>query len=151
MATRKYKDKEYIYDKPSVYLATKLPKDVKRIEAVKNVINDILEGGTYSVLLEKLQKDYYNIDKKYTKSNAESIVKEARAVIKKDFDDYVGNAKEQIWNKALDLYTECKEVGDRATALKALQYVAKLTGIEDIQKVDMNINGNIEIDFGFDE
>lgn len=146
MATRYYKDKVYEYD-----LTQRNIVNETRLEAIKHVINDMIDGATHSVLRQKLEQDAYGLGKKYNDSNALHIIKEARSVIKQDFKEFVSQAREQIWNASMDLFTESKEVGDRATALKTLQYIGKLSGVEDVQKVDVNLNGTLEIDFGLNE
>lgn len=143
-STIKYKDKTYVYEN----IGTRHIKDPQRQEAIKNVVNDIIDGATNSVLLQKLQEDCYDIGRKYSSSNAQKIVIEARAILKEDFDKSIKNARETLWNCTMDIYTEAKQMGDFSDALKALQYVGKLSGLDDVHKIDMTLKGDIEINFG---
>lgn len=152
----KKKHKQLTYEEQKEYALTRLPQDPIRREAVKNVINDISDGATWSVLTEKLKTDYYGLGKKYSDSNTMEIIKEARMYLRRDFENYVKEAKINIFTKAMDLFTECKEMGDRATALKCLQYVAKLTGVDTSREgPQVNILGlhkeGITINFGFEK
>lgn len=120
--------------------------------AVKNVINDILNGGTYSVLMNKLMEDYYEIGHKYSSAQSIRLIREARELIKKDTEEQLPYLKEDMIARFLDIYTECREIGDRMNAIKALEHINKLCGLyQDKLKVDADIKQEIVIDFGYDK
>lgn len=125
----------------------RMPVSIHRMEAIKNVYNDMCNAAPYSVLCEKLQKDYYNIGKKYSDNESYAIIAQARKLLQNDFKDYCKDAREQIWLGVMDLATESKEMGDRATSLKCFQYIGKLLGVEEAQKINVNTNESIKIEF----
>lgn len=123
--------------------------DRKR-EAVKRVINDMLNGATNSVLTEKLMNDDYELDFKYTKNGAQHITKEARRILRKDFETERAELRERIFAMYMDVYTEAKEIGQHQSALKALENICKLTGVNEPDKQEVTLN-DVVIDFKFDE
>lgn len=125
----------------------RMPVSVERMELIKSVYNDMLNAASYSVLAQKIQNDCYGIGKKYGDTESYEIIKQARRLLQSDFKDYCKDAREQIWGSVMDLATESKEMGDRATALKCFQYVGKLLGIEEPQKLDVKLDSNVTIEF----
>ena len=119
---------------------------IRKELAIRNVVNDLMDGGVYSVIKEKLMEDYYELGKKYTESSAKNIIKFARARIKEDFEEQLPDIQAQLTNMLLDLFTEAKDMGDRMNAIKAIQEIAKLTGAYSPQKVEAKVE-NIVIDF----
>lgn len=126
----------------------RMPVSIQRINAIKSVYNDMCDAAPYSVLAEKLQKDIYGVGKKYSDNESYAIIAQARKLLQSDFKDYCKDAREQIWLGVMDLATDSKEMGDRATALKCFQYIGKLLGVEEAQKYDVKLDGNVTIDFG---
>lgn len=121
-------------------------------EAVKMVINDILLGATYSVLFAKLRGDLYGLDYKYSKTQSEKIIRDARKVIQDDIMEQMPSLVNDNINRLLDIFTECREMGDRLGAMKAVEIINKMAGITtDRLKVDANIKQEITIDFGYDK
>lgn len=120
--------------------------------AVRNVINDILNGATYSVLKAKLMEDAYELGYKYSKGQVDRIVREARDVIKKDTEEQMPTLKEDMLARMLDVYTEARDMGDRMNALKALDQINKMFGMyQEKLKVDADIKQEVIIDFGYDK
>lgn len=120
--------------------------------AVRNVINDILNGATYSVLKAKLMEDEYGLGYKYSKGQVDRIVREARDVIKKDTEEQLPYLKEDMLARMLDVYTEARDMGDRMNALKALDQINKMFGMyQEKLKVDADIKQEVIIDFGYDK
>lgn len=120
--------------------------------AVRNVINDILNGATYSVLKAKLMEDAYELGYKYSKGQVDRIVREARDVIKKDTEEQLPYLKEDMLARVLDVYTESRELGDRMNALKSLEMINKMFGLyQEKIKVDADIKQEVIIDFGYDK
>ena len=120
--------------------------------AVRNVINEILNGATYSVLKAKLMEDEYELGYKYSKGQVDRIVREARDVIKKDTEEQMPTLKEDMLARMLDVYTEARDMGDRMNALKALDQINKMFGMyQEKLKVDADIKQEVIIDFGYDK
>lgn len=120
--------------------------------ATKYVINDILNGATWSVLRDKLMNDDYEIGHKYSEPQSQRIVRKAREVIKQDINEQMPELREETMARILDVYTECRELGDRMNALKALDMINKMFGqYQDKLKIDADVKQEIVIDFGYDK
>lgn len=123
---------------------------IRRAEARKHVVNDLLNGGVYSVIKDKLINDAYGIDYNYSVKSAEEIIAEARKIIKEDYEEQRKEIKEQLIAILNDLFTECREYKDRYNALKVVQEIAKLTGAYEPEKIEAKIEEDVTIDFKFD-
>lgn len=119
---------------------------IRKELAIRNVVNDLMDGGVYSVIKEKLMEDEYGIGKKYTEGTAKAIIKFARARIKQDFEEQLPDIRASLTNMLMDLFTEAKEMGDRMNAIKCIQEIAKLTGAYEAEKKDITIK-DLTIDF----
>lgn len=119
---------------------------VRKELAIRNVINDLMDGGVYSVIKQKLMEDQYGLDKRYTEGSAKAIIKFARARIKEDFAEKLPDIRAQLTNMLYDLFTESKEIGDRMNAIKCLQEIAKLTGAYTPEQKEVTVK-EITIDF----
>lgn len=119
---------------------------IRKELAIRNVINDLMNGGVYSVIKQKLMEDEYEIGKKYTGGSAKNILIEARKRIKADFEEQLPDIRASLTNMLYDLFTEAKEIGDRMNAIKCLQEIAKLTGAYEAEKHEVKVK-EITIDF----
>lgn len=119
---------------------------VRKELAIRHIVNDLMDGAVYSVIITKLTEDHYELGKNYNKGTAKQLIAEARKRIKKDFEEQLPEIKSSLTNMLLDLFTEAKEVGDRMNAIKCIQEIAKLTGAYEAQKVEAKVE-NIVIDF----
>lgn len=119
---------------------------IRKELAIRHIINDLLDGAVFSVIITKLTEDGYEVGKKYCRSTAINMFKEARKRIKADFEEQLPEIKSNLTNMLYDLFTEAKQVGDRMNAIKAIQEIAKLTGAYEAQKQDITIK-DLTIDF----
>lgn len=120
--------------------------------AVRHCVNDILNGGTWSVMAKKLQEDEYELGYCYSRCQTDRIIQEARKRIKDDTDEMMKSLKEDMIARTLDVYSEARELGDRFSALKALEQLNKMFGFyENKLKVEGNVNSNVTINFGFND
>ena len=128
-------------------------KEESRSElAIRHLVNDILQGATFSVMEAKLNEDVYNIGHQYSKRVAGRLIKQARQRVAQDTKEMMPHLRNDMLARAMDVYTECREVGDRLSAFKALDQVNKICGLYDNSlTLNGNINQTITIDFGFDE
>lgn len=119
---------------------------VRKEIAIRHVVNDLMDGAVYSVIITKLTEDHYELGKNYNKGTAKQLIAEARKRIKKDFEEQLPEIKSSLTNMLLDLFTEAKEVGDRMNAIKCIQEIAKLTGAYSPTQQEVKVQ-NITIDF----
>lgn len=130
-----------------------VPKSHTRMMmAIRHTVNTILDGGMYSVLISKLMEDDYGLGHCYSQAQAERIVRAAREMIRKDTEEQLPSLRDDMISRFLDIYTECREIGDRMNALKALEHINKICGLyQDKVKVDCDISGDININFDFNK
>lgn len=131
--------------------ATAKLKDTTRREvAVRHVVNDIMMGATKSVIIQKLMEDEYGLSYNFSSSAASDILRLSRLRIKEDTQEMLPSLRDDMINRNLDVYSECRELGDRLGALKALDQISKICGIYE-NKVTLAAEVKvIEIDFGLD-
>lgn len=115
-------------------------------EAVRCVVNDILDGSTYSVLYQKLINNEYGLDYNYSQSMAQKIITKARKRLKEDYAEALPQMRETLTNICLDILSDAKLMGDRMNALKAVDYVAKLTGAYTPEQKEVTVK-EMTIDF----
>lgn len=116
--------------------------------AKQHVWEDIAHGVKHSKMYEKLMTDEYNIGKTYSKAQAIDIVNETKKQIKKYWEEEREHLKEVTQERLDTVYEEAMARNDRQSAIGALKEFSKLTGLYDAQKVDVNLKGDIEIEFG---
>lgn len=119
---------------------------IRKELAIRNVVNDLMDGGVYSVIKQKLMEDEYEIGKKYSEGTAKGIIKFARARIKQDFEEQLPDIRASLTNMLYDLFTEAKDMGDRMNAIKCLQEIAKLTGAYTPEQKEVTVK-EMTIDF----
>lgn len=118
--------------------------------AVKHTYNGIVEGKTYSNLIDALLNDDYGIGKTYKTSWAADIVATARKMVKSDWEEDRKTLKESLYITYMDLFAEARNAKDRTSAINILKELAKLGGAYEGDKVNLNINGEIDINFNLD-
>lgn len=114
----------------------------------KEVYNALANGATYSNVQNMLQEDYWQVGWKPCINTAQMILKQVKDQIREDWKEDRKTLKEQIYANFMDLYNECREMGDRGTALNTLKEIGKLGGIYEAENINLNVKGEIEIDFG---
>lgn len=117
-------------------------KEVVRLE----VFNAILEGYTYRNLMYALQHDDFNIGRKYTKRSSACIISEVYQEIRDSFKEQKDTLAYQQFERLINLYNEAKEY-DKGSALNALKEINKLCGLYEPKKIDMNVSGELEVNF----
>lgn len=128
------------------------PERARKQLAIKQIVNDLLNGATRSIIADKLTNDEYGLGRVYKGQCAcDRFIKEAREVIAADMAEQLPSMRNDMMIRLLDVYTDARECGDRGNALKALDQLTKLTGMyEQALKVDGNLKTEIIIDFGFE-
>lgn len=119
-------------------------------QLTKEIYEDIVNGVRNDVILSKVMKGGYS--KKFSnKTTAEDFVRSVRRLMKKDWEDRKEVLKGEYLTRMENLYNKCMEANDRSTAATVLRDFAKVTGLTDPQKVELDISADIQIDFGVDE
>ena len=123
---------------------------VRKDEVVNYIYNDICNGATYTNCLKKLMEDCYGVGHCYSESRADILISEAKKLIRKDFEEDRKEIKGRLYVALQDVFNECREWNDRGNALKALDQISKLLGLNEPEKVDMKLQ-NVTIDFGLND
>lgn len=118
----------------------------RKEQAVRCVINDLLDGGMYSAIYIKLTEDKYGLDYKYSASSAQRIITDARKRMKEDYAEALPQFREQMTHMLLDIVTEAREQGDRGNAIRAIQEVCKISGVYEPEKKEVTVK-EMTIDF----
>lgn len=128
-------------------------QNTKLNELRKEIYNDILNGATYTVMINKIREGVYEGAEgtSYSEIAAKKLIAEAKKLMRDDFAEERQVIKENLTIRLMDVYTEAREMGDRASALKALEQMAKLTGVLEPVKIEGKFNSKVVIDFGFDD
>lgn len=121
----------------------------RRMLARHSVLNDMLNGATRSIAIDKLQNDGYSLGYNFSYETAKDIYEEAMRQIKKDFEAERSWIKDSLLSKWMDIYTDARERVDLTNANKALDYIAKMTGAYEPEKAEISIK-QIDIDFGLE-
>lgn len=115
------------------------------------VYRDILKGVPVSTIIDRIEHDYYKSGLHYSpkgkSQSARNLLTRVRKKMKADYEEERKHLRETTINRLHNLYNECMDNLDRQTALNTIKYIGKITGMEEPQKVEVNLNGQIEIDF----
>lgn len=116
------------------------------------VYNELLRGTTQSELVEKIQNDFWNIGKTYSTGSAKNLITQVRKEIKSDWEEERKDVRDTLLARLMSLYSDSIDAKDRYGALNCLKEIAKITGLYEPQKLDVNanVNGGLVIDFNFD-
>ena len=118
---------------------------------IRNIVNDILDGATRSVIVSKVKEDAYGIGRTYSEARVDQFIRKAREIIQQDTLEMIPSMRDDMINRLLDVYTDAKKKGDSNGALKALDQLSKVCGLyEQKLRVEGHTTNEIIIDFGFD-
>lgn len=123
---------------------------VAHYNAIKHIYNDILQGATDSVVINKLKEDTYELGRVYTEQYCARLLAKAKTMIVQDMESELRDIRIGLMAKAYDTYTDAREHGDRTNALSALNFISKITGALDPRYGQTNVQ-NITIDFHFED
>lgn len=122
----------------------------RKLLAAKHTYNAMLEGATFSILLNNLMEDEYGIGYNYSRGGAEKVIAAARKILRDDFEKDLPHIKEKMIAQYYDIYTEAKNSSQFQSAIKALENVAKMIGLNAPEQKEITLN-NVVIDFAFEE
>ena len=136
---------------------TKRNKD--KYERTENLIEevycDITNGFTKSEIIRKIKLALYEPQQnKQPRDNnfPYEVYNAAMARLKEDADIKKDDMRNMVYGQFLAVYNDAVLIGDRQSALRALENIGKLNGLYDDVKTEINLNSNgpVEIKFGFD-
>lgn len=116
------------------------------------VYRDVINGIPQSIIEEKLKNDEYGVGKKYESDNLKFILLSVKRMIMSDFENEKPLLKQKLYAQINDVYQDAKTAKDRANALKSIELIMKLTGLNEPNKqIEINTNSNtgvVKIKFG---
>lgn len=112
---------------------------------IEQVAADLLNGKMKHEVLYKLREGMYEGQTmKYTNERtANNVLLKALEHFKFELQQTKDEMRVLAYNRMLSIYEDAVDAGDRSNALKALDMMNKLYGIEEPQKVDINADVNI--------
>lgn len=116
------------------------------------VREDIYKGLSQADLVERIITNHYNLkyEQEYSAHYAKNVISDVRKNIKNEWRDMYKELKETQLARLLDLYRDSRKRNDGTTALNTLKEINKVASIYDAEKLDVNLKGDLYIDFGFD-
>lgn len=116
------------------------------------VREDIYKGLSQADLVERIITNHYNLkyDQEYSAHYAKNVISDVRKNIKEEWKEQYQELKETQLARLLDLYNDSRKRNDGTTALNTLKEINKVASIYDAEKLDVNLKGDLYIDFGFD-
>lgn len=109
--------------------------------------NKILEGCSYFNLINGIMDDAFGFGRKYTRRRATEMLEDLQDEMRQTFDKERESLIHQNYERLIDIYSEAREY-DKGTALNAIKEINKMIGAYEAKKVDLNVSGELEIDFG---
>lgn len=136
-------------------------RNKEKYERTENLIEevycDITNGYTKSEIIRKIKLALYEPQQnKQPRDNnfPYEVYNAAMARLKEDADIKKDDLKNMVYGQFLAVYNDAVLIGDRQSALRALENIGKLNGLYDDAKTNVNINtdgsGDVKISFGFD-
>lgn len=150
--------KEERKPKPCVYnskVIVNIQPYSKAEHLVELVYCDILNGTSkYQIVKKLMEAVYEGMEKGYSRSQADNYYKAAMNRIKADADLKVEEARQVLLGRFETVYNDALLLGDKQSALRALENIAKVYGIDGkTPQTAIQINNNssgMTISFGFD-
>lgn len=120
-------------------------------EVLKDCVKkDILLGLCQSEIADKIVNDKYGVNLSYTTHAAASLISNTRKSIKEEWQEENNYLRETMLQRLMNLYNICLNNKDRNCALNTLKEINKITGMYEPDKLNLNIDSEVNIDFGFE-
>ena len=124
------------------------------IETLKNKIREELAYGRAPYkIVDNVYNNIYNLNyeaRSFSKERCYKYIKEVEKVIKQEWQERNKVLREQQLERVETVYEQAMLRKDYKEANNALKEIDRITGLLEPTKAELSINGNITIDFGFD-
>lgn len=119
---------------------------------LEEIYCDIINGLPRLQVKRKLDEDAYSIQtSQYCRSNKYKIIDDAYKLCEIEIKENKDRLRKLFYERTLSLYADCVDQNDRRTALDAIKYLSKLSGVESSDNnININSDGNVTISFGFE-
>lgn len=132
-------------------MAAHIDNKYSQSDAINKVWKDLINGKTKYEILRKIQSNAYKIPEYDTsalsKSQQYNIINKAYQLCKVELEQQREEMKATMYNRYLAVYEDAVDNSDRANAIKALDSISKLSGINEPDKLDITSDVNVTIDF----
>lgn len=112
----------------------------------QKIYRDIMNGKMLTEIYQKIMHQEYD-NKKLSDRGANAVISTVKKRIRVDWQAESKELRENMLTRMLDLYTDCRANNDRKTAADVLKNITKVTGIDAPEKIDLNLEGEITINF----
>lgn len=112
-----------------------------------DIYKKILEGWSTTKVVEAITNNQMGWDRAYSRRHALRLISGIRNDMIENFNSERDNIIQENYERLLDIYKESREDKDRYNAISSLKEINKMTGAYQPQKIDLNVSGEIEIDF----
>lgn len=131
-----------------------IPGYFENLRLMEMIIDDIIKGKTRRDILFKVQKGEYEDFKHSADWSIQWQYKKIAEAFDMLKEDNIKNRDEQInviYNQYMKIYEESMSNKDRANARMTLDSLSKLLGLNEPDKVNVDSNFEIKIDFKLDD
>lgn len=115
----------------------------------REIYKCIVRGETRDSIVTKIMTDYWGLGNAGLKDKAiaEKYVAAVRKQMQKDWEEERKDLKPILVKSFQDIYNDCRNNNDRYNAISAMRELSKLTGMYEPEKIDLTMDGEIEISF----
>ena len=115
----------------------------------REIYKCIVRGETRDSIVTKIMTDYWGLGNAGLKDKAiaEKYVAAVRKQMKKDWEEERKDLKPILVKSFQDIYNDCRNNNDRYNAISAMRELSKLSGMYEPDKIDLTMDGTIEINF----
>ena len=125
------------------------------MDTLKNKIREELAYGRAPYkIVDNVYNNIYNLNyeaRSFSKERCYKYIKEVEKVIKQEWQERNKVLREQQLERVETVYEQAMLRKDYKEANNALKEIDRITGLLEPTKAELSINGNITIDFGFDD
>lgn len=117
---------------------------------VNEIWVDVVNGLTRYELLQKLNADKYSFPtSKSSKQSKYNYINEAFAKCKIELQGEAVQHRATILNRYLSVYNDAVMNDDRTNAIRALDSVTKLMGLNEAEKLDITSDNKLQVNINF--
>lgn len=129
-------------------------------DLIERIYLKLLEGESRYRILLMLERDAFTdedgkpmITSKMSRASRYNYIKDAYSRCETELKESRDQQRQIFWERAMNVYNDAIQAKDRANALKALDMVAKLSGIyaPEQKEIMAEVNQTVEISFGLGE
>lgn len=114
----------------------------------RDIYREIIKGTPSCELQKMIREDHWNHGIPFTNiTSCRNIITRVRKRISEDWAQEQKELRNTLLTRMLDIYKECRERGDLKTAHDVLKSLSKLGGLDQPERIDLNIGGDVTISF----